>query len=377
MQNTDMLLEHLQEYTIDEQIYRRYYELRHDPSAQADYVSGLDPHLIRSRNILIPGFSGVYFPQEIEEKDLAIEPKHSLTATQNDALTSDSQTPLFPGSSSVCLSKHYRYTPALEHSHTYFEIIYMLSGSCRQTLDGEDLPLHAGDICFIPPKRKHTLEIFDESIAINLMLRRNTFEYVFFNVLSLDSVLSSFFMSSLYSRHPMKRIVFSAGDDIDIRDSVLEMYLESQSQDKYSAFLLENMVPVFFARVLRKYSRSASILHERGLTNNAHAMALLTYINQHFRQISLQELADHFHYSTAHCSRLIKEETGRNFSSILRATRIDRACNLLNSTGQSIAGISEEVGYENPETFIRAFQRQMKMSPTTYRKNRPQNETIR
>ncbi|EUB15789.1 hypothetical protein HMPREF1508_0898 [Shuttleworthella sp. MSX8B] len=45
----------------------------------------------------------------------------------------------------------------------------------------------------------------------------------------------------------MKRIVFSTGDDSDIRDSVLEMYLESQSQDKYSAFSLENMVPIFFA----------------------------------------------------------------------------------------------------------------------------------
>lgn len=369
MKNTDMILDHLKEYTIDEQIYRRYYELRFDPTAQANYVSHLDPKLIRSRNILIPDFPGVYFPQEIEEDALRIESRNSMSAKPGDVPLSLSQLSLFSDSASIYLNKHYRYTPALEHSHTYFEIIYMLSGSCKQTLDKEDLPLHAGDICFIPPKRKHTLEIFDDSIAINLMLRRKTFEHVFFNVLSLSSVLTSFFMSSLYSRHPMKRIVFSTGDDSDIRDSVLEMYLESQSQDKYSAFLLKNMVPVFFAQVLRKYSRSASIIHERNQSNNEHAMALLAYINQNFRQISLQELADHFHYSTSHCSRLIKEETGRNFSSILRATRIDRACGLLSSTGQSIARISEEVGYENPETFIRAFQRQMKMNPTAYRKS--------
>ncbi|WP_443018243.1 helix-turn-helix domain-containing protein [Shuttleworthella sp. MSX8B] len=65
----------------------------------------------------------------------------------------------------------------------------------------------------------------------------------------------------------------------------------------------------------------------------------------------------------------MKEETGRNFCSILRTTRIDRACGLLNSTGQSIARISEEVGYENSEAFTRAFQRQMKMNPTAYRKS--------
>lgn len=122
--------------------------------------------------------------------------------------------------------------------------------------------------------------------------------------MSFSIYLTSFFMSSLYSRHPMKRIVFSTGDDSDIRDSVLEMYLESQSQDKYSAFFLENMVPIFFAQVLRKYSRSASIIHERNQSNNERAMAPLAYINQNFRQISLQELAGHFHHSTSHCFRL-------------------------------------------------------------------------
>ena len=86
-------------------------------------------------------------------------------------LLSHSLISLFSAFTSVYLSKHYRYTPALKHSHTYFEIIYMLSGSCKQTPDKEDLPLHAGDICFIASKRKYTLEIFNDSIAINLMLR--------------------------------------------------------------------------------------------------------------------------------------------------------------------------------------------------------------
>ncbi len=352
MKNSQLLLEYLQEYSIDEEIYRRYYELAPDPAARAAYVAGLDSELIRSRNILIPDYPGVYFPTEIAEEYF------------------DSNPPIFldSSSSSVYLSKHYRYTPAIEHSHNYFEIIYMLSGSCRQTLDGEDLPLHAGDLCFIPPHCKHSLNVFDDSIAINLILRRKTFEHVFFNVLCLNSVLASFFMSHLYSKHPMKRIVFSTKDDPEIRDAVLEMYLESHSQDRYSAFLLENMVAVFFAKVLRGYSRSASVMQTKGHANNEKAMELLSYINQNYQNLNLRDLALHFHYSPEHCSRLIKEETGRNFTAILRSSRINRACDLLSSTRQSISSISEEVGYENPETFIRAFVKEMQLTPGKYRK---------
>ncbi|WP_442852364.1 helix-turn-helix transcriptional regulator [Butyrivibrio sp. AE3006] len=79
-------------------------------------------------------------------------------------------------------------------------------------------------------------------------------------------------------------------------------------------------------------------------------------------------MAEHFNYSLAHCFRLIKEETGESFSSFVRNIRLQHAESLLVNTNTTIADISSIIGYENPESFIRLFEKIYNMSPSKYRK---------
>lgn len=47
---------------------------------------------------------------------------------------------------------------------------------------------------------------------------------------------------------------------------------------------------------------------------------------------------------------------------------MNHATALLLNTRASVADIASMVGYENPESFIRVFQKVYQMSPTAYRK---------
>ena len=204
---------------------------------------------------------------------------------------------------------------------------------------------------------------------LNLHIRRDTFDDVFFNALRYNNILSDFFMSSLYSRRPVSGILFHTGNDKDVESLFLEMYQEVLLDDTYSWRLLNYMVPLLFARILRGYSDKA-VFTGTGGTQEADSskLRILSYINDNYRTVTLEDVASRFSYSVPHCSKLIRDETGVGFVGFVRRIRMNHAAALLQNSHTSVADIAAMVGYENPESFIRVFQKVYQMSPTVYRK---------
>ena len=214
MIDREAIIHHLQEYTSDELIYKRYYELRNDPDSRAIFLKAVE-NTVRERYLFIPEYPFIQIPELFTEKTILL-PTLPINETIN-----------------VHLLKHSRYTPIFEHMQDYFEIIYVLSGKCGQTVDNEQLPMAQGDLCFIPPFTKHTIEVFDDSVVLNIHIRRETFDDIFFNTLRANSILSDFFMSCLYSKNPAHWILFSTGEDEEIRNLILDMYQEILYRDEY------------------------------------------------------------------------------------------------------------------------------------------------
>ncbi|MCR4856064.1 MAG: AraC family transcriptional regulator, partial [Erysipelotrichaceae bacterium] len=97
-------------------------------------------------------------------------------------------------------------------------------------------------------------------------------------------------------------------------------------------------------------------------------LQILNYINNHYNSVTLEEVADHFHYSIPYCSKLIQSEAGINFVSFVRQVRMNHATAMLRNTEMPISEISYMIGYENTESFIRAFKKVFDQSPSAYRK---------
>lgn len=79
----------------------------------------------------------------------------------------------------IMFSKHYRYTPIFDHEHEFFEIICVYNGTAHTTIQGMAHELHTGDICIIPPHTTHSIGIFDDSLAFNILVRGSTFQSTF------------------------------------------------------------------------------------------------------------------------------------------------------------------------------------------------------
>ena len=266
------------------------------------------------------------------------------------------------------IERHPRFRPCPPHTHDFFEIFYVMEGTCRHQLDDRKYILHKGDVGFLAPGAVHTLEITDDSIVFSIYIRRETFDQVFSETLSYNNILSDFFMSSLYSRKPSGSILFYE-TGTDIREAVLDLYAEFADPDAFTPHVLENMLPLFFVRLLRRYEKQYYIADAGPKQYSGNTLRMISYIYDHYQNISLEELADTFGYSVAHCSRLIRQETGTGFAALTRRIRMNLAVALLRETGLTISEISERVGYQTPESFIRAFEKETGMSPTRFRRS--------
>ncbi|WP_338786848.1 response regulator [Metabacillus sp. FJAT-53654] len=95
------------------------------------------------------------------------------------------------------------------------------------------------------------------------------------------------------------------------------------------------------------------------------------YIETHFAEptITLELVAKTLQVSPVYLSRMIKQELGMSFVSLVTNMKMKKAIQLLNSTDLPIVEIAEQVGYDTQHYFSTAFKKVMGVSPIKYRKN--------
>ncbi len=95
----------------------------------------------------------------------------------------------------------------------------------------------------------------------------------------------------------------------------------------------------------------------------------VAYIRKNYQRsdLMLKEVADVVSLSQSHFSSQFKAKMGLSYVKFLTAVRLDAAKKLLLTTDQSIASISEMVGYPNVTNFYRHFRSDTKMTPAAYR----------
>ena len=95
---------------------------------------------------------------------------------------------------------------------------------------------------------------------------------------------------------------------------------------------------------------------------------VIRYVEENYTQnITLEGLAQKYYISVSYLSRRFKNVTGENFSEFLIRRRIDHACQLLSTTGLSVAEVGTVCGYPDCFYFSRIFKKVMGMPPSRYR----------
>ena len=98
------------------------------------------------------------------------------------------------------------------------------------------------------------------------------------------------------------------------------------------------------------------------------ANQIVAYIREHYQEdLSLDLLADRFHFSTSYISRLIRRCEGINFTEIVTETRLQKAKQLLEDPSLRTLDVGSMVGYHDTSYFIQSFRKRFGVTPNEYR----------
>lgn len=131
-----------------------------------------------------------------------------------------------------------------------------------------------------------------------------------------------------------------------------------------------------FALVEEAYRQTAHRFQQSSFDKTRRtAEDIARYIEEHYYQdIGLADLSNAFLYTTTHINNVLKATTQKTFYDLLTEVRIEKAKELLATTGLQVNEIGEKVGYLNAQSFIRMFKRVVGVTPGKYREsvNAPQ-----
>lgn len=87
----------------------------------------------------------------------------------------------------------------------------------------------------------------------------------------------------------------------------------------------------------------------------------------HYDNLSVSKIADEFHYASAYISKIFKDNCGIKLSQYVLESKLVNAKKYLSDTNYSIKKISDLIGYQESQSFARAFRSKYGMTPQQYR----------
>jgi transcriptional regulator GlxA family with amidase domain len=103
--------------------------------------------------------------------------------------------------------------------------------------------------------------------------------------------------------------------------------------------------------------------------SDAEVLRMQIWLEKHLSSpIQLEQLAEHFALSPRNLIRRFKDATGQTPMQYLQELRIEKAKLLLETCEDAFEQITQQVGYEDDNSFRRLFKQRVGLAPSAYRK---------
>lgn len=247
------------------------------------------------------------------------------------------------------------------HSHSYYQIYYVLRGRLLHSTSHGDAALSEGNLFILPPGEVH-------SIRAPLETEVYTFSFMpdIFGAVSDQNRFAASFLNALPTVHALfAKAEISEADSLLIGDLLDKIYFEFSDKR------------LGFGEIIRAYalalitvlagSYADRMPHEAGEDETAARIAhCAAYIEENFSDaIAVSDMAEACAMSQSFFSKAFLAHTGQTFHKYLQGCRIRAAIRYMEK-GYKITGIYGLVGYNDFSTFYRNFKKITGCAPRAY-----------
>ena len=256
---------------------------------------------------------------------------------------------------------HRRHTDAPEilntnHCHDVYEILYVIEGSGRFVVEGNEYQLRPGALLLTRPYQYHFINL-DKEIPYERIV-------IHFELGSLPESVRRLFASG-EQKEDGECTFFPAGTVPGAVLSTLSRFdvASTLSEEKRALYL-----PLLIAEVVVLLS-SASGERETVYSDGLGAR-VIRFLNDHIDEnISLDHIAKHFFVSKYYLCRAFKKHNGISIHGYITHKRVMLA-KLLIESGESASGAAYRVGFGDYSAFYRAYIKIFGTSPISVRTER-------
>lgn len=258
--------------------------------------------------------------------------------------------------------------PVDEHQHSFFEMVYVRSGSGSFYVKEDECKVQrthykSGALFLIPPDTVHRFTVDSPC------------EYVFirFTEHYAADYLGKQIEQALYASLRQCTITLDKQDTATVRSMFGHIEREKSHMRRYSNFLLRQWLNSILVIVAARLMQGTSAGYLPTETGADKAMYLLQYIQQHIHQPELlktKALCKTFNMASTYVGQYFKRHFQEDLQHYIIRNRLKAVENMLTNTTMSVKEIAASMGYTDSCYLVRTFRSCHKMSPLEFRKLR-------
>ena len=257
--------------------------------------------------------------------------------------------PYYENRTTDLVIQHRNRLQCAAHLHRHLELVFFDGGECVGYADTERCVLKPGDVFLSFPDQVHRYESYAPEDSVILIVDPD-----------MMPELAEFFKRGA----PSSALLRGAADHPVLRHAVNELLRDPRPTTPAGLVVRHGHLLTLFGTLLAMYDLSAP-----PTTASNTFKAVVEYCTQNYaKELSLSALERELHVSKYYISHLFSDKLGMGFNDYINSIRVSAACRLLKHTDHPITQIASMVGFSTLRTFNRAFQKQMKQTPSEYKK---------
>lgn len=266
----------------------------------------------------------------------------------------------------ISVRTHVRFVRFPVHTHDYIEVVYMCSGETTHIINGEKILLREGELLFLSQNAKQEIMPAGiDDIAVNFIILPEFFDSTLIMMGNEETPLRRFVINCLKSKNcDSAYLHFCVSDILPIQNLVENLIWTLLNNVQNKRNINQTTMGLLFLQLLNCTDRL--IYRDK---HDECVMQTLKYVEEHYENGSLIELANKMHYDFSWLSREIKRKTGKTYTELVQDKRLSKACYLLKNTDMTVSEAALRVGYSNKSYFTRLFKKTYKCSPGYYKKH--------
>ena len=233
------------------------------------------------------------------------------------------------------------------HFHNGIELQYILEGEYDFSINGTEYKATKDEIVFVPSYHIHSDKKNPNTHTIILLATKE----------------ASVSFSDLFTKKRLPFLLQNKNFNKETIYPLLEYFLPRTNQHANNT-IMRGMFDILFSNLITEYK-----LEENTQTTSAHLIEVLKYIDTHYKEdLTLEEISNHFGYTTFYFSKLFKRLTTMTFSEYRALIRVQKVVKTLNENKNlNLTYIALDCGFNSLSAFYRAFHKIYNIPPGQYK----------